>query len=105
MTDRSQFELMSRIADRGLVVLTYAGVQTKKLDIMMDLEYTNDVIPLDLQKFIDFDDGNFNHDISGIYANFSRETLKMDNMFLPRCAQSTAKVEHIDECGLGRDSV
>ncbi len=84
MTDKDGFLLMSEIADRALR-LQPVGLG-KKLDVMMDLEYTNDDIPLDLEKFLAFDDGDFGHDISGIVANFNRETLKMDNFFVPRCA-------------------
>jgi len=86
---------MSEIANRGLglaegqnVVGAYGIVKLKKLDLMMDIEYANDDIPLDLEKFLAFDDGDFGHDIFGIVANFNRETLRMDNSFVPRCAIS-----------------
>lgn len=86
--NRHDFETMSKIANRGLpVIRNITPNKVEKLDLMMDLEYTNDDIELDLDKFLAFDDGNFNHDISGIYANFNRETLKMDNCFLPRCSK------------------
>ncbi len=85
-TTKQDFLLMSGIADRSLKLFTAAGVRVKKLDLMMDLEYTNDESPLDLEKFLGFDDGDFSHDIFGIYQNFNRETLKMDNCFSPRCS-------------------
>ncbi len=90
MSDKHDFLLMSEIANRGLSMvndlLAISGTKIKKLDLMMDIEYTNDEIPLDLEKFLAFDDGDFGHDITGIFSNFNRETLKMDNFFLPRCA-------------------
>ena len=93
MTDRKEdFLLMSEIANRGLGF----GAGPKKLDLMMDIEYTNDVIPLDLEKFLAFDDGDFGHDIFGIVANFNRTTLQMDNSFLPRCALPS-KEERVNE--------
>jgi hypothetical protein len=58
----------------------------KKLDLMMDLEYTNEEIPLDLEQLLTFPEGDFCHDLFGIYYNFNRETKKMDNCFLPRSA-------------------
>lgn len=86
--NRHQIDTMSKIADRGLIALgKHSTCKVRKLDLMMDLEYTNDVIPLDLDQFLAFDNGNFNHDISGIYVNFNRETLQMDNCFMPRCAK------------------
>ena len=85
--NRHNIDTMSKIADRGLpVIRSITPYKIKKLDVMMDLEYTNNVIPLDFDQLLAFDDGNFNHDISGIYANFNRETLQMDNCFTPRCA-------------------
>ncbi len=85
MTDKHDFLLMAQIAERALRAPLVLPCATKKLDVMMDLEYTNDETPLDLEKFLGFDDGNFNHDIVGIYENFNRKTLKMDNYFSPRC--------------------
>lgn len=94
---REQIELMSQIADRGLKALKNAGVDhVKKLDMMMDLEYTHDVIPLDLEQLMAFGDGDFGHDIAGIYNNFNRETKQMDNCFLPRSAKPEAVEEFID---------
>ncbi len=86
MTTRNDIDLMSAIADRGLKLSFNNGLnRVKKLDLMMDLEYANDESPLDFEKLLAFDDGNFAHDIIGIYENFNRETLKMDNCFSPRC--------------------
>ena len=80
--NRHKIDAISAIADRAL------GLQSahKKLDLMMDVEYTHDVCPLDLDKFLAFEDGDFAHDIFGIVANFNRQTLQLDNCFLPRCS-------------------
>jgi hypothetical protein len=79
---------MSKIANRGLKLMQDAGYTAlKKLDLMMDLEYTNEVHALDFEKLLAFDDGNFAHDIVGIYENFNRETLQLDNCFSPRCSK------------------
>jgi len=118
---KRDIDLMAAIADRGLKLSFNNGllpIRVKKLDLMMDLEYTHGETPLDFEKFLAFDDGNFAHDMIGIYENFNRETLKMDNCFSPRCTlraetnlldtyhdDAIAKrLEKIDESGLGRDS-
>ena len=41
---------------------------------------------LDLQKFVDFDDFNFCHDVVGIMDHVDRNTGKLNNCFLPRCS-------------------
>jgi len=124
---KRDIDLMAAIADRGLKLSFNNGLnRVKKLDLMMDLEYAHGESPLDFEKLLAFDDGNFAHDIIGIYENFNRETLKMDNCFSPRCTlregislavaneatlldtyhdDAIAKrLEKIDESGLGRDS-
>ena len=40
----------------------------------------------DFKKLQDFDDMNFDHDIGGIRRHFNRETKKLEDCFLPRCA-------------------
>ena len=81
---------MARIAERGVVLLAQAGVTHKRLDMMMDLEFTNDVCPLDWDQLAAFDAGDFGHDISGIYAHFNRDTRQLDDYFVPRCAKQIA---------------
>jgi hypothetical protein len=87
---RKEFEIMARVAERGVALLERAGLKVKRLDLMMDLEFTNDVCPLDFAKLRDFDDGDFGHDIAGIYNHFNRETRKLDDCFVPRCAKPVA---------------
>lgn len=42
--------------------------------------------PLDLNKLLAFDDFNFAHDIGGISRHMNRETGKLEDCFVPRCA-------------------
>ena len=86
-TTRQELELISNIANRALSMFQEQGVPAKKLDLFMDIEYAHRDAPMDLQKLADFPDGDFGHDIAGIYNNFNRETLKMENSFSPRCAR------------------
>lgn len=97
----ADFTLMSAIAERAIRSLTF-GVTIKKLDIMMDLEYAHDEAPMDLTRLLGFADSDFNHDMLGIYHNFNRTTLRMDNAFSPRCTKSTAE-RHEDEGTEGQD--
>ncbi len=88
MTDmtKDDIERIARIAERAVKLFADAGITLKRLDVMMDLEYCNDDIPLDFKKLQDFDDMNFDHDIGGIRRHFNRETKKLEDCFLPRCA-------------------
>ena len=87
MTKRETFETISAIADRALVVLANAGIQDTKLSFSMDLEFIDCNMDLDFDRFLAFDDGNFAHDVIGIYENWNRRTKEMENCFAPRCSK------------------
>ena len=90
---RNDIDLMSAIADRGLKLSFNNGLnRVKKLELMMDLEYASDESPIDFEKLLAFDDGDFAHDIIGIYENFNRVTLTMDNCFSPRSTLHATEV-------------
>ncbi len=40
--------------------------------------------PMDFQRLLDADDGNFGHDVHGINKYVSRDTGKLTNLFYPR---------------------
>lgn len=82
---RKDADLIGAICDRALA---FTGFKSKRLDLFMDLDYANQDIQMDLQKLLDFDDGNFMHDVTGIVCNFNRQTYTMDNFFVPRCSIS-----------------
>jgi len=42
---------------------------------------------LDFEKLLSFDDFNFYHDMFGIHNNLDRNTGKLKNHFVPRCAK------------------
>ncbi len=87
-TRKENLQTISRIADRGLAVLQSVGVDADKLSVFMDIDNANHVCPLDLDKLEAFDDGNFAHDIIGIYRHLNRETQQLENYFTPRCAKT-----------------
>lgn len=62
-----------------------------KLSLFMDLHATHtNGCPLDFNKLLSFDDFDFYHDILGIRKNLNRDTKKLENVFLPRCAVPNA---------------
>ena len=57
-----------------------------KLKLSMDLAATHlNGCPLDFEKLLEFEEGNFLHDISGISCHINRNIGKLENCFLPRC--------------------
>lgn len=75
---------INKIAKRGQALLRKHGVDAQIIDLMMDIEGTHEVNPLNLQVFLTFDDGNFAHDFTGIYRHFNRQTKQLEDCFTPR---------------------
>ena len=90
---KREIEVCSAIGDRLFTMLrlaappmaTYHGAT--KLDVLMDLEFVNDVCPLDFDKLLAFDDGDFLHDMGGIYRHFDRMTKQLTDCFSPRASK------------------
>lgn len=76
--ERADLEL---IADRAVGMT----LSDEEKDVEMDVGATHLLIPLDLQKLLDFDDQNFIHDVVGIRNCLDRENFQMLHHFLPRC--------------------
>jgi len=83
-------EILSRIASR---VLGHAREQRltiylEAIYVMRDLglviNHSGHI--LDLDRLLKFSDLDFEHDIRGIHNNLNRNTGKLENCFLPRCA-------------------
>lgn len=56
--------------------------------LQMDIEATHcNGCPLDFDKLLKFDGFNFYHDIIGIRKHLDRQTGKLQNCFLPKCAK------------------
>ena len=54
------------------------------MTILMDLENVHERTPLRLKEFLDADNFNFAHDITGIHNNMNRETGELEYRFSPR---------------------
>ncbi len=81
---KQDYQTMSKIANRA--IKHGLNLHVDKLSLVMDIEGTNDTIPLRLNDFLEADLGDFTHDIIGIQRNINRSTKEMDNCFVPRCA-------------------
>lgn len=76
--------LIGKIADRAIEM----GLNRDKLEVLMDVTavHINDC-KLDLQRFLEADDFNFAHDITGIRRHIDTSNGKLKNCFLPRFAK------------------
>ena len=78
---KENFKLIVKIAEKadnmGLLIFD-------RLSLIMDLECANREFNLRLEEFLDADNFNFAHDISGIQNNINRQTKQFENCFLPR---------------------
>ena len=85
MINQNNVNLIMDITDRawGKLKDNYKD----KLDLMMDIDATNENCPLRLKELLNADDFNFYHDIIGIGNNLNRKTKKLENCFLPRYAK------------------
>jgi len=89
--NRVDFRVISEIVKRaegmGLVTKNY-----DRMTAMMDIEacHLNGCL-LDLEKLRDFDNFNFAHDICGIARHMDRNTGKLTDCFVPRCAAPATK--------------
>lgn len=81
--DKENFELIVEIAKRAE---RKNLLMFDRMSLIMDLEQATEQFNLKLKELLNADDFNFAHDICGIQNNFNRETLKMENCFLPRYA-------------------
>ena len=81
--DKENFELIVEIAKRAE---RKNLLMFDRMSLIMDLEQATEQFNLKLKELMNADDFNFAHDICGIQNNFNRETLKMENCFLPRYA-------------------
>lgn len=81
-----RLRLISKIAGRAQRLFFDAGVSREHIDCMMDIEAADADVGLDLDKLLEFDDGDFSHDVGGIARHLNHETGKLEACFLPRCA-------------------
>jgi len=65
------------------------GITKDRISTAMDLlAVNNQGCSLDFQRLLAFPDFDFTHDVCGIARHVNRDTGKLQNCFLPRCARS-----------------
>ena len=79
--------LISKIAARAVYMCADLGINRAHIDIMMDIEAAHMDCGLRLKDFLNADDGNFVHDIGGIYQHLNRNTGQLIDCLLPRYAK------------------
>lgn len=85
---KEEIAKIDKIADRAMADFKSLQVADyPRVDLVMDLSAAHLDIPMDLDKFLTFDDFNFRHDVSGIRHCINRISGKIDNCFVPRCAR------------------
>lgn len=84
---RSDTKLIAQIAKRARNLALKHDVDYPILDASMDITACHaNGTPLDLQKLMGFDDGNFGHDVFGIRRFIDRTSGQLSGCFLPRCS-------------------
>lgn len=78
---------IAKIAQRAVLMATKYGHQYEFMDADMDITacHCGDA-PLKLGELLGADDVNFAHDVFGIRRHLNRETLKLEDCFVPRFA-------------------
>jgi hypothetical protein len=80
--------LVVRAAQRAVKLAARHGRIIELAEMMMDLTacHANDT-PLNLDLLLSFPDGDFGHDVFGIRRHINRQTGRLGDCFLPRCAR------------------
>lgn len=68
-----------------------------RLSLMMDLKCANEEFHLRLDEFLEADDFNFSHDISGIQHHIDRNTKTFQDCFVPRFAGNSIEIENPEQ--------
>ena len=85
------FKVILAIVDR---IMEIQAVDRERICWIMDLEYANRDIELDLEQLLNFPIYDFTHDIFGIYENMNRTANppRLENCFVPRCSRNWIKI-------------
>ena len=80
---RERFEKIVKIIERAEAI----GIAKKdRVTHLLDIENADKQFNLDLDDWMDADDGNFAHDFIGIYNHMNRRTGLCEDFFVPRFA-------------------
>ena len=83
----NSIDLIGKIAERGHGLFEeFFNLKVDRMDIVMDLVTCDTVCPLDLKAMLDGKDSDLIHDLAGINKSMNRETLELEDCFVPRFA-------------------
>lgn len=83
--------LAAKVADRAEAI----GFDVSRTGLIMDItaaDGENGNLPIDFHAWLNASDGQFMHDVGGIYKHLNRETGFLDGCFLPRFAFNPTEV-------------
>lgn len=85
---KAECVLIGKIVKRACGIAQKHGVDYPVTDCNMDLTACNaNGMRLDMKKLLDFPDFDFSHDVFGIRRHIDRNTGKIQDFFVPRCAK------------------
>lgn len=82
-TSKADVGLISMIVDRFMGITASDSFGTK-LELMLDIEHVHVKTPLNLQGLLDGRPEDLVHDVAGIHQHLNRETLELEDFFVPR---------------------
>jgi len=84
---RFEFEMIVKIAERAEAMYEELGMERPdRCTLLMDIEHAHAHIPMDLSAMLTMPRTDFAHDIGGIQRHIDRQTGKLGDCFVPRCA-------------------
>jgi hypothetical protein len=84
-------EIISKIADRAVILYAMHEVRAERMTIMMDIMACHfDGQKLRLEDLLAADDMNFLHDIGGINRHLNRVNYELSDGFRPRFSKKAA---------------
>lgn len=84
---REESRIITKIAQRAIAIATTEGIDYDYQSAHMDIEACHsNGMPLDLTKLLNAPDGDFGHDVFGIRRFMDRDTGRLLDCFVPRCA-------------------
>ena len=93
-TSKAEALLISKIATRAVKLADSLGLQYNFTTADMDLTACHaNGNPLDLQRLLAADDGNFGHDVFGIRRHINQTTGQLGDCFVPRFSKPSLAVE------------
>lgn len=86
-------KIMLKIAHRAERKFEAQGLSREYTEWFIDIDLTHSKCPLDLRGLLNAKEQDFMHDLAGIYNHLNRQTMELENYFVPRYARSNHPVK------------